>query len=211
MWHPGDLILLRNVHRGRVWSAMTVRVVRDAPDLVALYWTIGYPRKAAASARDRFREIWLTNADFSPVDAFWDSTEVLCLAKPGAAHACWLVRWAESGELRGWYVNLQAPLTRTRLGFDTMDHDLDLIIRADSSWLWKDEAELAEDVEHGIFSKEEAIAIRREGEAVLQTALSGGSPFTDGWEKWCPDPGWEVPAIPENWDALGWKPPESGR
>ena len=32
------------------------------------------------------------------------------------------------GSPRGWYVNLQTPLKRTLIGFDTVDHLLDVLI-----------------------------------------------------------------------------------
>ncbi len=33
--------------------------------------------------------------------------------------------------VQGWYVNLQQPLVRTAVGFDTMDQQLDLIVDRD--------------------------------------------------------------------------------
>jgi predicted RNA-binding protein associated with RNAse of E/G family len=105
------------------------------------------------------------------------------------------------GDFIGWYINLQRPLVRSALGFDTLDQTLDLIIRPDLvAHHWKDEDEFAEDVRHGIFSAEEASAIRAEGERVLQKARRGESPFRDGWDVWQPDGSWSVPSLPEGWD-----------
>ena len=43
------------------------------------------------------------------------------LVKPGAAHSVELLWNAETGQFLCWYINLQEPLRRTPLGFDTMD------------------------------------------------------------------------------------------
>ncbi|MBV8715140.1 MAG: YgaC family protein [Chloroflexi bacterium] len=83
-----------------------------------------------------------------------------------------------------WKINLQAPLRRTPLGFDSWDHLLDLWVMPDGSWSWKDEDELEEAVDLGLFSEAEARAIRAEGERVIGR-LDGLIPT--GWERWRPD------------------------
>jgi predicted RNA-binding protein associated with RNAse of E/G family len=93
-------------------------------------------------------------------------------------------------------VNLQRPFRRTELGFETMDLVLDLIVDPDGSWRWKDEDELATWVARGVFEPELAERIRAEGESVLARA-----PWPTGWEKWRPDPAWELPELPDGWDV----------
>jgi hypothetical protein len=61
----------------------------------------------------------------------------------------------------------------------------------------KDEDELAEQVELGCFTAEEAAAARAEGERVLAEW-----PFPTGWEDWRPDPSWPVPELPVVWDVV---------
>jgi hypothetical protein len=96
-----------------------------------------------------------------------------------------------------WYVNLQEPLRRTPLGFDTCDQLLDLVRTRDGKWRWKDERELGAAVERGFLSNEEAAAIRAEGERVI-----AADPFPTGWEDWRPDPSWPAPALPPGWDVV---------
>ena len=68
-----------------------------------------------------------------------------------------------------WYINLQDPIRRTEIGFDTMDHMLDVVISPDmDSWEWKDEDELAAAEKAGIGSKEKAQAIRQEAERAIE-------------------------------------------
>ena len=82
---------------------------------------------------------------------------------------------ARDGEFAGWYVNLQEPLRRSPLGFETDDLVLDIRIQPDGSWAWKDEDELEEAVRLGRFTEDEAQAIRAEGERVVEER-----PLADG-------------------------------
>lgn len=128
---------------------------------------------------------------------------MLQLSRPGAAHSihAW---WADgSDDLAGWYVNLQQPLRRTRLGFDTRDDLLDIVVEPDlSSWYWKDEDDLAEAERIGLLSAEEAAAIHAEGERVIGLIDKGTPPFDPAWADWRPDPAWRVPELPAGWDQV---------
>jgi hypothetical protein len=70
------------------------------------------------------------------------------------------------------------------------------------SWRWKDEDELAWAQEVGRVTAAEAQAIRAEGDRVLERVRRRAAPFSDGWERWAPDPAWTVPELPAAWDAL---------
>ena len=103
--------------------------------------------------------------------------------------------------LRCWYVDLQEPLRRTVVGFDTMDNLLDIVISPDlSEWQWKDEDEFQEAVAIGVYSAEEARAIRAEGERAIELLRAGQPPFCDGWDKWSPPVEWQIPQLPDGWD-----------
>jgi hypothetical protein len=110
---------------------------------------------------------------------------------------------SRSGEAALLVVNLQEPLRRTRLGFDSMDQLLDLVISPDlSTWHWKDEDEFNEAVALGVYSSEDARAIRAEGEGVIARLQARQSPFYDGWENWCPPAEWGLPPLLDGWDDL---------
>ena len=55
------------------------------------------------------------------------------LAVPGESHAVWIMWERGHTKLRCWYINLETPLLRTPIGFDTMDHELDIVISPDRS------------------------------------------------------------------------------
>jgi predicted RNA-binding protein associated with RNAse of E/G family len=200
-WKPGETVLLRGVWREKLWFAIVAYIVQDTDDLIALYWHAGTPNRLPG---------WrITGKDFlvekqpKLIASTWTRTNLLMLAKPGETHSIELMWDGESGEFLCWYVNLQEPLRRTPLGFDTMDLALDVVINPDrSKWRWKDENEFAGLIELGLVSSSEAKAIRSEGERVIQMAETNQSPFCDGWENWSAPEDWEIPEFPPDWDQI---------
>jgi predicted RNA-binding protein associated with RNAse of E/G family len=97
----------------------------------------------------------------------------------------------------GWYLNLQDPLRRTAIGFDTTDHVLDVVIPADErSWAWKDEDELVESLALGMMTETDAANVRWAGERAVEHVLLREPPFDEDWRGWRPDPTWEMPVLP---------------
>ena len=200
-WEAGETILTRGVWRHKLWFAMPVKVVQDTDDLIALYWRANTPNKIPGK-RTTYKEL-LANEQITLLDGKWVMTDVLMLCRPNSAHGI-LVMW-ETGQVKfnGWYVNLQEPLCRTPLGFDTMDQLLDIVVTPDlSNWHWKDEDEFSDAVEHGVYSSAQAKAIREEGEHVVRTMQEEGSLFLQGWERWTPPKDWNIPEMPAKWDDL---------
>jgi predicted RNA-binding protein associated with RNAse of E/G family len=145
----------------------------------------------------------LSAQQFDLVDKTWVETEVLMLVAPGAAHSVYAMWEQGHTSFRCWYINLQEPLRRTSMGFDTMDHLLDIVVSPDrSAWRWKDEDEFREAVALGVYSAEEARAIRAEGQRAIKRMQANQSPFCDGWEKWSPPAEWEIPGLPAGWDDI---------
>jgi hypothetical protein len=176
-------------------------VVRDEPDLIALYWSVGTPKRIF-SRRPTVEDL-NSSAPIDLVEEMWEQTDVLMLVTPGASHSIYVMWDPGQTRFRCWYVNLQEPLRRTPIGFDTMDHILDIVIRPDrSEWMWKDEDELEQAIEVGLYSREEARAIRAEGEKVIAIMQANQSPFCDGWEDWSPPEDWEIPEFPPGWDDV---------
>jgi len=99
-------------------------------------------------------------------------------------------------------VNLQEPLRKTRIGFDTLDHELDVIVEFNGSWRWKDEDELAEAISRGLLPAEDEPRLRSEGERAVRRIVEREPPFDRDWSDWRPDPAWPVPALPEGWDRI---------
>ena len=83
---------------------------------------------------------------------------------------------------------MQSRLTRTPLGFDLRDHQLDILVEPNREWRWKDEDELDICVQDGRVSLEETKAIRAEGQRAVEEIEQNTGPFAAGWENWTPDP-----------------------
>jgi hypothetical protein len=178
-----------------------VIVVRDEPDLVALYWPVGTPNKYPG--RRITPHDLLANRGLPLIDSHWVNTDVLILVQPTASHAVYAM-W-EGGHARFlcWYINLQAPLHRTNIGFDTTDYILDIVIQPDCrAWHWKDEDEFKEAISIGVYSAEQAQAIRAEGEAVIRQMQAGSPPFFKDWEHWLPPGDWSLPNFSPGWDRI---------
>ncbi len=99
-------------------------------------------------------------------------------------------------------MNMQSKLTRTRLGFDIRDHQLDILVEPNGEWRWKDEDELDSCVEEGSIDPEHAKAIRAEGQRAVDEIEHNEGPFSDGWENWHPDPMLLRPELSPDWDDL---------
>jgi hypothetical protein len=176
----------RDVHDGRVWRAQACRIVEDRPELLALWFPAGGPAKVPAGGQRIPGGEWKLE-DTTP------TRDSICLARPGRHHSIY-VFWDEAGAFSHWYVNFEQPLRRSRVGFDTFDEKLDLIVRPDGSYEWKDEDELEQ---ADAVSLLDADAVRAEAARVLEEW-----PFPTGWEDWRPDPAWPVPRLPEGWEQV---------
>jgi hypothetical protein len=187
---PGDTVLWRFVEHGHVRHAVAATLVDLDAERVVLWvpagtetrFTHGPPLRRSDPAPPVERGTWRNSC--------------LRVTPHGAAHSLWLF-FGPDGAFGRWYVNLQAPLRETPLGFDTADHALDVVVEPDGAWSLKDEHHLAEAVELGAYSGAEAAAIRREAERVVERW-----PFPTGWEDWRPPAAWPLPALPAGWDAV---------
>ncbi len=201
-WTPGDAIVLRGIWRHSIWFACPVVVTVDSPDLIALYWRAGTGVKIPG--RRCTPKDFLSMEQVYLIDSTWVETDVLALTVPGAAHSVYAMWEAGHASFRCWYVNLQEPLRRTSMGFDTMDHLLDVVVSPDrSEWQWKDEDEFGEAVALGLYSSEEARAIRAEGERALTLLQAKRPPFGDVWRRWLPPEEWAIPSLQAGWDDMG--------
>jgi predicted RNA-binding protein associated with RNAse of E/G family len=100
---------------------------------------------------------------------------------PGAAtRTLWLL-WEEDWAFRCWYVQLWKPIVETATGIETMDHALDIVVDPDGAWRWWDEDDFDEAQKLGVFTPEQATAVRAEGERVIAP-----HPWPTGWEDWRP-------------------------
>lgn len=174
-------------------------VVEDSGAVTSLWLAAGTPTKLAVPLVEGTPPPWLAG-DWRLVDAVWDQWNTLLLMVPGQWRATW-VQWSPEWEFLGWYVNMEEPLRRTLLGFDSRDLWLDILVSPGRHWRWKDNDHLDRAVRLGMTSGAVAKRARAEGEAAIADIESGRWPFTEEVRDWRPDPAWPIPThthIPED-------------
>jgi len=198
IWRPGDAIALREVWHARVWSVLPATVVEDTPEQRAMLvrpgaaWMIPVGPEGE-ELRIPIGEWTLRRRDIT--------RRLLSFAWPDRAYA--VMAFWENDKFMNWYINLQTPLRPTEIGFDYVDHLLDVIVEPDrATWRWKDEDELAEAIELGVFSPADADAFRAAGEQAIEHLTGGAPPFNRDWTTWRPDPAWSAPSLPDGWDRI---------
>jgi hypothetical protein len=176
----------RDIHDGRVWRVQACRIVEESEETFVLWFPAGGPAKIPAGGLRIPGDDW-TLEDASP------TRDALCVAQRGRRHSVY-VFWDEHRDFSHWYVNFEQPLRRSPAGFDTFDEKLDLIVRPDRTYRWKDEDELELAATAGLL---DADAVRAEAQRVLEEW-----PFPTGWEDWRPDPEWPIPRLPAGWERV---------
>jgi hypothetical protein len=186
----GSEVVLRDIWFERVWRANAARVVADDEDLVALWIPKGSPAMYPVDSAGR--EVRIPNSEAALIGrvAVRDS---LALLRPNGRYSIWLF-WRDDGAFEHWYVNLEHTLGWKGVGFDMVDHKLDLIVSADGAVHWKDEDELEQAGSVGLLDAEN---VRREAARLLERW-----PFPTGWEDFRPDPTWALPWLPAGWDEV---------
>ncbi len=200
-WRSGDTVVLRELWDGRVWQARPAIVVRDDDRMFVDYVParMRYRRPVAADGTP----LRIPTQHWTLEEIEWDHQRVLAFSFPETWYAVILYWDDTTDEFQGYYMNIQSPLRRTPIGFDTVECLLDAVVPPDrSSWAWKDEDELRESVARGMFTEEDAAAFYAAGERGVEHVLLREPPFDEPWEEWRPDPDWPLPELPPGWDVI---------
>ena len=202
-WSPGDAVVLRYLDRFRVGMGKAAIVVEDGPHRTMVYVPHGaqvFGGDAPRSGRaERVRAI--ARGEHAVVRRLFSwRNHMLRVLLPGRPFSVWFF-WSPAWEFTSYYVNLEAPFARSAVGFDSRDHVLDLCVRRDRSWYYKDQDELNSWVETGLVSAAVAAQVRRDAEQAVALIEGWKAPFAAGLEAWRPDPAWPLPELPAGWEA----------
>ena len=189
------VVIFRSVFRGRVNFATPGWVLEETAEQVVLATVPGAETAQLVGPREANLAKLAAGVE-EPQEVPWHTQRRLWVMPFGVAHAIGHFWDHATDEFIGYYVNLQAPLRRTAIGFDSCDHVLDIVVDPDGAWHWKDEAELDEAIVLGIFDAAETAAIRAEGERVIATLPRL---LPTGWETWRPDPSLPALRLPVEW------------
>ena len=206
MWNPGEVITWRGIFRGRVWHAQPTIVVKDSPDELMLTLLPGaeclaeetYPKGKKTAKR------WwdFKDADWNLAKYAWQTNRLLILLESEKYYSTMLFWNHESNEFLGYYINFQIPYRRSRWGIDTLDLDLDIDINPNFCFKWKDEDDYQKAIDHGLIIPEWIQGIEDAKPEIFDKLEGRQYPFDGSWLDWKPDPSWEPPKLPENWDKI---------
>jgi hypothetical protein len=193
LWQPGEIIVRREIWRGRPRIAAPWIVVKDGPQLLVTYLPEGSPFGLPDRDPTGLQHPYAGRHG-------WSGHGILALHRPADAYAVMVFWKGPTRDFWGWYINFQAPYRRTKIGFDTLDHELDLWSEDGRSWRRKDFEVLDQRVADGIFTPAEAAEIRTGAELAEASFVAGHRWWDDSWAGWTPPDGWTVPVLPGGWE-----------
>jgi hypothetical protein len=196
----GESATLRGVGQKVYWAFPTL-VVQDSQDLIVLYMPAGVLGKDTEH-KPTTKEL-LSIDEIKITDYQWQRTDVLMVIAPDDSFSTYIMRDTVTKEIDCWYVNLQEPIRRTFIGFDTMDNMLDVVISPDmSTWRWKDDDEFIAAQNIGFYSPGKAREIWAEGERAVQLITKERRDLYKKWEMWQANPEWELPILSPDWQKV---------
>jgi len=210
LFPAGSTAVHRDTLGGKIWSATPCRVVADYGDeLILARWPGVQVLRLATyiewmqTGDDRARQQLVSELAASRWKlgrCAWQDTTVVSwfgtdlyfsvhrFMRPGLP-AC------------DWYVNFERPCRRTRIGIDTCDLLIDLVVKPDlSGYAWKDEDEYAQGRRLGLIDDVAHAGVDEARQHVLALIESRQGPFAQDLSSWRHDPGWAAPVLPA--DAL---------
>ncbi|WP_158701937.1 DUF402 domain-containing protein [Kitasatospora sp. MMS16-BH015] len=213
LFQPGTTVLRRDVHAGRVWTAMPQRVIDDTGRVLTLAGLLAGDRGPVPDDldhRDPHRRRHHPQAGpRRPGGRHLDPRPLPVDRHRPLSHflACeWFsvhcFQDATTHEPLRWYVNFEKPYQRHAGGIDTMDLALDLVLAPDlSGQQWKDRHEYSRLRRPGVIDDFLHHQVEQaQGRAIAMLDNRTG-PFAGGWPAWAPDPAWPLPTLPDHADA----------
>lgn len=197
-WPPGAPVVRRQIVHGRPWLGWVVNVVEDTPEILATYSAEGSPFHFPDGD-------WPTPDGLHPwrhLYRSWQGNGVLMVQRPGDPYAVWHFWDGPDRAFRCWYINFETPFERTEIGFDTQDHELDIVIEPGGSWEFKDVDMLWQRHDEGRFTRRKVERILELGDEVGRTIDSGDWWWDRSWTRFVPNPTWVQTEIPSTWAAV---------
>ena len=206
MWKSGDIVSWRGIYRERVWHAQTTVVVKDEPDeliLTLLPGTECMAPEGYLDGKNSNKRRWhFKDKDWEIQNYTWRTNRLLLLLEPEKYYSIMHFWDHASNEFLCYYINFQLPFKRNQNMLDTLDLDLDIIIKPNLDFEWKDEDDYQKAIGHGVIFPEWIQGIERGKEEIFQKLEKRQYPFDGSWLDWKPDLDWMPPKLPENWDKM---------
>ncbi len=208
-WNEGDAVLLRGMYESRPVYIQSVHVVKDTPEEIALVIWPGaecaapsgyiHQKHGDGNPWKRWQE---TLTDTLHLEKYiWHTNRFLILLEPEKYFASLYIWKDASDEFVGYYINFQLPFTRSRLGFDTLDLDLDIVIEPSYRWRWKDVEDYQHAIRMGGIRPEWVHGVEQARGEIASRLRDRAYPLDGTWLNWRPDPTWTAPRLPPDWDS----------
>ena len=190
-FEAGDDVVLRYITRAgsRVGMTWPFKVVHDTAASTALYIPAGATYMRWAYGQGGQREL---------APAEW-RRDVLRVMYPGEQYSVWLFWEGEPRRFTTYYINFEEPFRRTKAGFDTNDHTLDIVVQPNLAWQWKDRPEFEALAAQGQFGAEFAATVEQAAQHVLERVSRREPPFDGSWCEWTPPDEWGHPKLHPDW------------
>jgi hypothetical protein len=209
-WAPGDAVVLRGIYNRRVWYIQSVMVVQDKAEEVALAVLPGaeccapegyiHGKHGPSGHWDRWDAYKKGNWKMERYT--WHTNRLLILLQPEKYYASYYFWQADKNQFIGYYVNFQLPFRRNKLGFDTLDLELDILVEPTYEWRWKDAEDYQRGIQCGILREEWIQEIEAAKQEVFHRLEKRQYPYDGSWLHWLPDPAWSPSTLPKNWDKI---------
>jgi len=194
-WSAGDTVALRGMFRNRVWLAQAVSIVKDDAFETVLsllpgaqcFYPEGLFRRAKGDHSLGLRWQEANRLDWTLQETYWKHNRFLIFLRPNNYYATFLVWHHQTNEFLGYYVNSQLPYVRSHVGFDSLDLDLDLVIKPNLEWHWKDEDHFNEAIADRGLLPHWITGVEKAKTEVLNQLAAIESPYNSEWLNWLPD------------------------
>lgn len=206
MWKPGEVVSWRGIRNHVVWHVQPTLVVKDASEELVLTLLPGTECMAEETyplGKNNGKRWWDFKAnDWKLAEYIWRTNRLLLILEPEKCYSIILFWEDVSNEFLCYYINFQVPYQRRDQAVDTLDLELDLIIKPDFSMEWKDQDDYQKAMEQGLITSEWTRRIEDAQLEILDRLENRKYPFDGSWLDWMPDRNWAPPKLPENWNRV---------
>ncbi|MBI5964779.1 MAG: DUF402 domain-containing protein [Chloroflexi bacterium] len=206
IWKPGDIVVTRGIFKGYICHAQTVIVVKDTPQEIVLALLPGaecVDLEGYLEGKQNSKRRWdFKDKPFKLEKYIWHTNRLLLLIEPQKYYSTIYFWQDDSNEFLCYYINFQSPFQRSHSGFDTLDLELDIIIKPDYSWKIKDLDDYQKGIECDTILPEWTQEIEGAKNEVIERLAVKQYPLDNSWLNWRPDPNWSAPKLPKDWDKV---------
>ena len=190
---------IRDIYDGQVAWAWPVSVVGGGQDYLLaahLAGSVGMVPEGYPNDLHRLLE-QVSSGIWCPVALTWQQTNCLHVVQPDRWWGTRLMWDAETDEFLCWYIDFRLPVVRSGEALNTRDLALDIVVRPDGQWRWKDEDHYQFSLDMGYINGAEHAAVEAARELVVAEIEERRFPFTDDLLDWQLPA--ELPSLPETW------------